>query len=260
MSTTCGKRWGLACAALVWAVMGLAVGAENAQTLTLKDTRGRAIEIRPTSASDAEVVGIRSSDQKEVKIALDTLDAESQKRINGWRIETGRSPRKEVSMVIKSSGSKPKEYLVKFRVPDGSYNSRLDNNNAIHLKFDKLGAGSSTGTFYIAVDPINRKKEEAVAQIFINCQKGIESRLSRLTPTERIKIEEKLKIEKVSHGDFTGYRIIEDLDSGYGINTTNGNFFIHVSLMLSPNRTEKSLIESEDVLKILGTLQIAEKP
>ncbi len=63
---------------VAWSIAGLAWNGATAQDSTLKDNLGRTIEVRIISATKTHVVCIKASDTKEVTIALDSLDAESQ--------------------------------------------------------------------------------------------------------------------------------------------------------------------------------------
>jgi hypothetical protein len=233
----------------------------NAQNVILKDTRGRTIEVRIISATDTHVSCIKAGDEKEISITLNTLDAESQKKVNVWRIESGRLPRKEMSRVIKSAGSNPKTYLIKFKVPEGNYNSAIGQSNGMTLNFDKMGRGSSPGKVYIEIDPVDQRIETAIAEISREFQEDISRQLQRLTPSERATHEPTLKIQDLSHGDFKGYLMPESASNPQTrVKTTNGKFAITFLLDLSFRRTDKSLIEPDDMVKILETLVIEKHP
>lgn len=247
---------------LPWMVTCLAWDAVMAQNEKLKDDRGRSIEVRIIGATETHVICIKSNDKKEIQIPLEKLDVESKKKVEVWRIETGRLPTKEMSMVVKSNEDRPKSYLVKFKVPEGNYNSSQTEKNRITLNFDSAGPGSSRGALYIGVDPINKRKEEVADQILAQFQEELERRLSRLTPNQRIEIERDIKIKKISHGEFTGYMLDpNDLGFAQWIQTTNGKFHIHASVgPLAQGRKEKALIEYGDVVKILETITISRNP
>lgn len=232
-----------------------------AQNDTLKDNRGRSVEVQIIGATETHVVCIKASDKMEIKIPLDTLDAESQKKVKRWRIETGRLPRKEMSMIVKSPGGRPKTYLVKFKVPEGRYNSSLDNRNGILLNFDQGGEDSSSGSLFIKVDPIHQKKREVFDKISIEFQQALNRRLAMMTPEQRMKNEGIMKITKFSHGDFDGY-ILDQSDLGFPgmVQTTNGKFHVYAKLNHLKNATGNALIEYDDVLKILQTLEIERQP
>jgi hypothetical protein len=263
MSITWEKRWGLACAALVWAMMGVAAGAEIPQTLTLKDTKGRAIEIRPTSATDTEVAGIRSSDQKEVKIPLDTLDAESRKSVQGWKKLTGRLPTKEFVIKLSSQERLSKDYTVKFKVPEGLYNVKIENlslsQNRVILHFD-VPSGEEVSrnpyfSFFASVS--DRKQDEALLAILEGHNKSIAMLLERMTPSERALNEPLLKAEPISHGEFKGYKRGAYKSNGYSATTTNGKFQISVSLNYGDLENGSGLpITADDVPRILETIEI----
>lgn len=243
--------WGLAC--LAW-------NAAQAQKLKLTDTNGRSIEVQIVGATDDHVACIKPGQTKEIKIPLDTLDEETKNKINDWRIETGKLPRKEFSMNIASRGKRPKEYLVKFKVPEGNYTSIVPENNGIKLMYDKLSERGWPGELMLYVTPIDEKKEFEVARIRIDFEEGLARQRAKMSPNERTAHEASARLREVSHGDFMGYTV-DSNSTGKAIKTTNGKFRIHLILSkINPNEAEKSLIEPEDLLKILGTLQIAEKP
>jgi hypothetical protein len=239
-------------------MMGVAAGAEIPQTLTLKDTRGRAIEIRPTSATDTEVAGIRSSDQKEVKIPLDTLDAESRKSVQGWKKLTGRLPKKQFVGKFTKEYAGREKYTVSFKVPEGLYNATYEP-TSIKLLFDIPRPNNTAlrGELYLKVFYFDLKKEAALANILRDFNSDIESALQRMTPSERQLKEPLMKLEKISHGKFAGYK--KPLDHWLEISTTNGEFTVFISLKPAnlPSGTE-CLVTPEDIPRILGTLEIVE--
>jgi hypothetical protein len=247
---------------LFWVIACLAWNAAIAQNDTLKDNRGRAIEVRIISATETHVVCIKASDKKEVTIALDTLDAESQKKITGWRMETGRLPKKNFSLTVASTTDQSKKYLVNFKLPEGNYNSAPVQYNTLKLKFDGLSAESSSGEFIIQVMPIDKNKNEAIAEILRDVNAHLERMLGRMSPTERTAKEPSMKIHEVSHGDFMGYGLQVGSNATFTrINTTNGKFTVLAGVYeLSSDRTDKALVEPEDIMKILGTLEIEKSP
>ena len=264
MRTTWRKRCGLACGAFVWGLMGLAVGAENAQTLTLKDTRGRAIEIRPTSATDAEVVGIRSSDQKEVKIPLDTLDAESKNVVAGWKKLTGRLPTKEFFIKLSSQERLSKDYTVKFKVPEGLYNVKIEKYGGVSQSSVKLTFDAPNGEeiarkahFMFSASVSEKKQDEAILAILESRNKHILHLLEGMTPSERALNEPLLKVEPISHGEFKGYKSPQYKAQGFSASTTNGRFSIGVNLYYGDLENGSGLpITADDVPRILETIEI----
>jgi hypothetical protein len=242
---------------LFWVITCLAWNAASAQKLTLTDTNGRSIEVQIVGVTDEHVACIKPGYTKEIKIPLSTLDAETKKRITDWRIETGKLPRKEFSMNIASRGNRPKEYVVKFKVPEGNYTS-IPERNGIILKYDKLNGDGLTGQLHLWVTPIDKKKEFAAAEIRIDFEEDLAGQRAKMSPNERTAHEASARLREVSHGDFTGYTIDSE-SAGKAIKTTNGKFSTY--LIVSPvNQKEEYPIKLDDLLRILGTLQIAEKP
>ena len=102
----------------------------HAQSITLKDTKGRAIEILIDSASETEVAGRRKGDNKKVSIKTETLDAESRKAVETWRKTTGRIPSQQFEVKLKHGDNH--EFTVKFKMPVANYNTSIDHSSMIN--------------------------------------------------------------------------------------------------------------------------------
>lgn len=154
-----------------------------------------------------------------------------------------------------------KWYSVRFKMPEGNYNSSLDSKNEIELRFDGVDADATSGKFNLKVEPIDskRKKEDVVAGILRDYQEGIARRLKGMTPSDRTSKEPRMKIEEVTHGEFIGYagRGDPDFPNSVSITTTNGEFVVSANLRLnSDRRLPQTLVQLDDIVKILATLEI----
>lgn len=253
---------------VAWSIAGLAWNGATAQDSTLKDNLGRTIEVRIISATKTHVVCIKASDTKEVTIALDSLDAESQKRINDWRIESGRLPRKEFSFIA-TLGREPENFQIKFKMPEGNYNSSPVGPNLVSLQFDVPNSDSIYGQFTLSVTASKKNRNGDVVEIFLESEEIIKKSLGRMTPSDRSAYEASMKLLEVSHGDFKGYRFpMNPLNGLTAVRMTNGKFRVYATLrLMSKNQPAETAVQSaeaqvqpDDIAKILGTVEIVRKP
>jgi hypothetical protein len=241
-----------------WVILGLTWNTVNAQSLTLKDTKGREVVIRPVNVTETEVVGIRSRDQKEVKIPLHTLDSESVNAVLSWKKLTGRLPTKEfICKISKKIDDTERKYTVKFKMPEMAYNTKFDKTR-ISLIFDATNNAQSSGEFYINVSFDDRKQTDVLADILSNLNENLKRKLENMSPSERQIKEPLMKLSKFTHGEFKGYITPSDKKNQVRVITTNGKYSITASLEPYPYSKSDSVlsISPEDVFRILETLVV----
>jgi hypothetical protein len=254
---------------------GIAVGAESPQALTLKDNKGRELKLRIISATETELVGIRSSDQKEVKIPLNVLDADSAKIVAEWKKMTGRLPTKQITKNFGNPQSEKgendgKKFTVNFSVPEGAYN-RVDDEAGIILKFDvpapvsgspnvtsKPSSLRAEGNMRIGIFPVSGKKIDQIAKILKGFEIDLGRALGEMTPSERAEKEPLMKVEEFSRGDFKGFRYTSSSGYSHHITVTNGDYRINIYLLHANTGTIKPEwpIELDDMPLIIDTLTI----
>ena len=227
----------------------------HAQSITLKDTKGRAIEILIDSASETEVAGRRKGDNKKVSIKTETLDAESRKAVETWRKTTGRIPSQQFEVKLKHGDNH--EFTVKFKMPVANYNTSIDHSSMINLRFDipRPKGEPLTGKFFLHVYPTEKKAKEGLELILKEINDEIKDHLSTMSPTQRQEVEASAHPTAISHGEFSGYRCAYSAKNY--VRTTNGKYMIYASLreVISTDPFEAPVTQ-EDVIKILKTIEI----
>jgi len=241
---------------LAWTLVLLSFGFAQNPTLTLNDTKGRSVEIKPLTVTDLEITGIRTSDRKEIKIPIQTLDAKSKLAVIEWKTLTGRLPKKEYVLKLSSTVGRGKDYTVKFKVPEGKYNSKL-HNRGIELIFDIPNKAKTTyrGTLIIEVLHTDKKQSESLKKLLSDFNSEVARDLERMTPSERALKEPLMKVDDFAHGDFKGY--VRRTDQLHKVATTDGEFTIYTYLSpLGLTMATEEPISRDDVTRILGTLEI----
>ncbi len=227
----------------------------HAQSITLKDTKGRAIEILPDSATEAEITGRRKSDNKKVTIKTDTLDAESKKAVEAWQKATGRIPSQEFeAKLTRKDGTKT--VTAKFKMPAGKYNTDIDC-SAIKLTFDipRRKSEPLPGNFILTVYPTQKNLKEGLDLILKEMNQEIKDDLSRMTPSKRQEVEASAHPVAISHGEFSGYRYTYNSKNLF--RTTNGKYELSAYLgPLSFIEDGESPVLQDDVIEILKTIEI----